>query len=115
MSHMLLAKRICLLTLSFFIVVSPFANLCFATSSPFPAGDQASNLGDQGHSHHDHGQPSQNHKTLCHKGLLCCQAIMKGTLSYSFVLDSRSAASAQIFSHPFEITELIYHPPETLL
>jgi len=112
MSHVLLAKRICILTLSFLIMISAFANLCLATSSPSPNVDQTSNIEDQDHSQHDHGQPSQDHKPLCHKGLLCCPAVTQGPSSYSYVLDSRSMTPVDVFTQPFEITEPVYHPPE---
>jgi len=115
MNHVLLVKRICILTLSFLIMTSAFANLCLATSSPSPDADQAPNLGGQGHSQHDHGQPSHNDKPPCHKGLLCCPSVTQESLSYSVVLDSRSVTLVDIFPQPLEITESIYHPPETRL
>jgi hypothetical protein len=115
MSHVLLIKRISILMLSFLIMVSAFTNLCLASSSPFPVADQASNLGSQDHSQHDHGQPSHNEKPQCHKGLLCCPAAAQGASSYTFLLDSRPVTSVVISFQPIEITESIYHPPEIRL
>jgi hypothetical protein len=109
---MLLVKRICIFSLSFLIIASSFASLCFGSFSPFPGADQAANLEGQGHSQHGHGQPSHNHKPPCHKDLLCCPAVAQGSASYSFGLDSRAAIPADIFPQPFEMAPSVYHPPE---
>ena len=114
-THVLLVKRICILTLSFLFLSSVFANLCSATSSSFLGADQAHHLKDQSHSQHDHEQSPHKDKSPCHKSLLCCPSLTQGSSSYSFVLDARLATPVEIFSKPFEMAELVYHPPENRL
>jgi len=110
--QVLRVKRICILTLSFLILSSAFANLCSATSSSFPGADQAPHLKDQSYSQHDHEQSPHKDKSLCHKSLLCCPSLTQGSSSYSFVLDARLVTPVEIFPKPFEMAEPVYHPPK---
>jgi hypothetical protein len=115
MIHVSLVKRICILTLSFLILSSAFANLCSATSSSFPSADKAPYLKDQSHSQHDHEQSPHKDKSPCPKSLLCCPLLTQGSSSYSFVLDARLVTPVEISSKPFEMAEPVYRPPENRL
>jgi hypothetical protein len=112
MTNVFVIKRIFIIMLSFLVLSSTFANLCWATpSSSFGAGhvpdfrDQ-----DQGHSHHQ--QSPQHSKIPCSKVQFCCSFIVQNSLPYAFVLSSTLMSPFEITFQPLEIPKFLYRPPE---